>query len=209
MPIGADVLKASPGPLVRKSPFRVTEPFAPFALLSFLNLAWVKLMEASLPSQTLPRPSLSRSCCPGLLTVGQLSSVLQIRSPSGSPPPPSTQVPAWQVSETVHVSGAAAQMVPFDFGVFTQAPLGSAQAAVLHWSPRQTTGVPVWQLPATQVSVPLQASPSLQSAGLLQLTQAGADVATGAGVAGPGPETVSQPAAFGPPTAPPQVPVHV
>src|SRR5262245_43735586 len=191
MPIGADVLKASPGPLVRKSPFRVTEPFAPFALLSFLNLAWVRLMEASLPSQTLPTPSLSRSSCPGLLAVGQLSSVLQIRSPSGSPPPPSMQVPPWQVSRTEQLSGAAAQVVPLGVGVVTQVPLGSGQAEVWHWSPRHTTGVPVWQLPALHVSRPLQASPSLQSAALLQLTHAGTEVATGAVVTGP--ETVSQP----------------
>ena len=68
MPIGFEVFRASPSagsPLVRKEPFSVIDPLA-LTLVVRLNLTCVRLIDASLGSQTLPIPSLSRSAWSGL-----------------------------------------------------------------------------------------------------------------------------------------------
>ena len=54
-------------------------------------------------------------------------------------------------------------------GVFVHAPVAESQVSTVQVTPSsQSTGVPSMQAPPTQVSMPLQASPSSQSAGLLQ-----------------------------------------
>src|SRR5262245_39425352 len=49
-------------------------------------------------------------------------------------------------------------------GACVQAPVAGTQESTVHWLPSsQSTGVPATQVPATQVSTPLQRLPSLQS----------------------------------------------
>src|SRR5437867_1825743 len=75
------------------------------------------------------------------------------------------QAPAWPVSVGVRVSPAS-QAVPSGFAGFEHWPLAGSQApAVWHWSwAVQTTGLVPVQPPPWQVSVWVQASPSLQAA---------------------------------------------
>src|SRR5437899_1733442 len=90
-----------------------------------------------------------------------------------------TQVPAWQVSVRVQASPSV-QALPFDLVGVEQLPLaGSQTPATWHWSrAAQTTGFTPTQAPAWQVSVRVQASPSVQAlpfavAGLEQVPLAG------------------------------------
>src|SRR6266700_2776657 len=90
-----------------------------------------------------------------------------------------TQAPAWQVSLCVHAL-ASLQLVPLGLAGLLQAPDAGLQTpAVWHWSAAvHTTGLAPTQMPAAQVSVCVQALPSLQGAssalaGLLQTPVAG------------------------------------
>jgi hypothetical protein len=73
------------------------------------------------------------------------------------------QAPAWQVSVCVQALPSL-QAVPFALAGFEQMPLAGSQApAVWHWSGvAQVTGFVPVQAPAWQVSVWVQALPSLQ-----------------------------------------------
>src|SRR5262245_65458625 len=75
-----------------------------------------------------------------------------------------TQAPASQVSVWVQASPSL-QTVPFGFSGLEQVPLaGSHTPAPWHWSSaEQTTGFAPTQTPASQVSVWVQAAPSLQA----------------------------------------------
>src|SRR3989442_1699514 len=75
-----------------------------------------------------------------------------------------TQAPAWQVSVWVQASPSL-QALPFALSGLEQRPLAGSQApASWHWSrAAQTTGLVPTQAPAWQVSVWVQASPSLQA----------------------------------------------
>ena len=73
--------------------------------------------------------------------------------------PPAVQVPDWQVDAQPEPHG-----VPFGLSGFEQAPLAGLQTASWHWSaPAQTTGFEPVQAPAWQVSVCVQALPSLHA----------------------------------------------
>ncbi len=74
------------------------------------------------------------------------------------------QIPAWQVSVGVQASPSS-QTVPFAFGGPEQRPVPESQVpASWHRSLAvQTTGFAPAQVPAWQVSVWVQASPSLQT----------------------------------------------
>src|SRR6266481_7487579 len=92
------------------------------------------------------------------------------------------QVPAWQVSVWVQALPSL-QAVPSAFCGVEQVPLaGSQTPATWHWSSAlQTTGFAPVQVPAWQVSVWVQALPSLQAtpsalAGLEQVPLAGSQV---------------------------------
>src|SRR5712691_3971322 len=89
------------------------------------------------------------------------------------------QAPAWQVSVWVQAS-LSVQALPFGFSGLEQMPLaGSQTPATWHWSrAAQTTGFVPTQAPAWQVSVWVQASPSVQAepsalSGLEQMPLAG------------------------------------
>src|SRR5262245_9892048 len=89
------------------------------------------------------------------------------------------QAPASQVSVWVQASPSV-QAVPFGLSGLEQMPLaGSQTPASWHWSRAvQTTGVAPTQSPASQVSVWVQASPSVQAlplafSGLEQMPLAG------------------------------------
>src|SRR5437899_1532290 len=73
-------------------------------------------------------------------------------------------MPAWEVSDWVQAS-AWAQAAPSAASALEQVPLaGSQTPATWHWSRAvQTTGFAPMQLPAWQVSVWVQASPSAQA----------------------------------------------
>src|SRR5947207_1932004 len=75
------------------------------------------------------------------------------------------QLPPWQVSVCVQASPSL-QAAPSGFAGFEHTPLaGSHVPALWHWSwAAQTTGFVPVQLPPWQVSVCVQASPSLQAA---------------------------------------------
>src|SRR2546422_759462 len=92
------------------------------------------------------------------------------------------QAPAWQVSVWVQASPSV-QAVPFGLSGLEQRPFaGSQTPASWHWSRAvQTTGLAPTQAPAWQVSVWVQASPSLQAlpftlSGLEQVPLAGSKV---------------------------------
>src|SRR5439155_1220556 len=74
------------------------------------------------------------------------------------------QTPLWQVSVCVQASPSL-QALPLAFGGFEHVPVvGSQVPAVWHWSEAvQTTGLLPVQTPLWQVSVCVQASPSLQA----------------------------------------------
>src|SRR5437879_1229010 len=89
-----------------------------------------------------------------------------------------TQAPAWQVSVWVQASPSL-QALPFALSGLEQRPFaGSQTPASWHWSGMaQTTGLAPTQAPAWQVSVWVQASPSVQAlpfalSGLEQLSPA-------------------------------------
>src|SRR5262245_35809472 len=89
------------------------------------------------------------------------------------------QAPASQVSVCVHPSPSE-HALPFAFSGLEQMPLaGSQTPASWHWSrAEQTTGFAPTQAPASQVSVWVQASPSVQAvpfglSGLEQMPLAG------------------------------------
>jgi len=73
-------------------------------------------------------------------------------------------VPDWQVSVCVHAS-ASLHVVPFGAAGFEHRPVpGSQVPATWHWSlALQVIGLPPLQAPAWQVSVCVQAFPSLQA----------------------------------------------
>src|SRR5215470_4907962 len=75
------------------------------------------------------------------------------------------QTPAWQVSVCEQASPSL-QALPFALAGLEQGPLaGSQTPASWHWSrATQTTGVPLTQLPAWQVSFCEQTSPTEHSA---------------------------------------------
>jgi hypothetical protein len=81
---------------------------------------------------------------------------------TGAPP---RQAPAWQVSPCVQALPSV-QAVPFAAAGFEQEPVpGSHAPATWHWSAAaQTTGLWPTQAPLWQVSVFVQALPSLQAA---------------------------------------------
>src|SRR5438552_2605552 len=90
-----------------------------------------------------------------------------------------TQVPAWQVSLWVQASPSV-QAVPLDLAGVEKVPLaGSQTPATWHWSrAAQTTGFVPTQVPPWQVSLWVQASPSVQAmpfglAGVEQVPLAG------------------------------------
>src|SRR5262245_62768499 len=75
-----------------------------------------------------------------------------------------TQVPAWQVSVWVQAS-ASSQVVPSAAALgVEQRPVAVSQVPMVwHWSAVQITGSAPTQAPASQVSVCVQALPSLQA----------------------------------------------
>src|SRR5262249_30866348 len=90
-----------------------------------------------------------------------------------------TQAPAWQVSVWVQASPSL-QALPSAFSGLEQAPLaGSQTPASWHGSSaEQTTGLAPTQAPASQVSLCVQALPSVQAepsvfSGLEQMPLAG------------------------------------
>src|SRR5580765_5469292 len=135
----------------RKNPLALAELLSSGLVLR-LRRTLVRLMSASTGSQTLPRPSPSRSCCPGFGSLGQVSSASQMPSVSESPPPPAAQLPPWHVSGWLQVSRLL-QDVPFGTATAVHVPAGSPQVPTLHWSFRleQSTGVWAWQVPALHV----------------------------------------------------------
>src|SRR5439155_27060159 len=92
-----------------------------------------------------------------------------------------TQVLPWQVSVRVHALPSS-QPLPSGLLWLLQVPVaGSQEAGVWSWSPQHTTGSAPTQMPRWQVSVRVQALPSLQEApsglaGLLQAPVAGLQV---------------------------------
>src|SRR5207248_2145586 len=95
---------------------------------------------------------------------------------------PPTQAPPWQVSVRVQRSPSS-QAAPSPRGGSEQAPVAGAQAPARWHGSRaaQATGLPPTQAPPWQVSVRVQASPSLQALpsglpGLLQVPVAGLQV---------------------------------
>ena len=76
---------------------------------------------------------------------------------------PDTHVPPWQLSPTVHALPSL-HVVPFVTGVPVHPPVaGSHVWALRHWvAPGQVTGLPPVHTPPWQVSVCVQALPSLQ-----------------------------------------------
>ena len=76
---------------------------------------------------------------------------------------PAVQVPAWQVSAPLQTSPSA-QEVPSATGVFWHPSTASQESAVQGLPSSQFSGVPAVQVPAWQVSDPLQTSPSAQDA---------------------------------------------
>src|SRR5207245_3292815 len=76
-----------------------------------------------------------------------------------------THVPAWQVSVWVQPSPSV-QALPSGLSGLEQVPLAGSQVpATWHWSrAAQTTGFTPTQAPGWQVSVGVQALPSLQAA---------------------------------------------
>src|SRR5712691_5581536 len=92
------------------------------------------------------------------------------------------QVPAWQESDWVQASPSV-QVLPFGLSGLEQVPLAVSQVpATWHWSrAAQTTGFAPTQAPAWQVSVCVQAFPSVQVlpfglSGLEQVPLAGSQV---------------------------------
>src|SRR3989442_2124383 len=73
------------------------------------------------------------------------------------------QVPDWQESDWVQASPSV-QALPFGLSGLEQVPLAASQVpATWHWSrAAQTTGFAPTQAPAWQVSVCVQAFPSVQ-----------------------------------------------
>jgi hypothetical protein len=72
---------------------------------------------------------------------------------------PAAQVPLWQVSAPLQTLPSA-HAVPFATGVVVQ-PVAGLQPSVVHTLPSlQTSGVPAVQVPAWQLSAPLQVLPS-------------------------------------------------
>jgi hypothetical protein len=88
------------------------------------------------------------------------------------------QVPAWQVSVWVQALPSL-QVVPFAAVGFEHTPVAGTQVpATWHWSlATQLFGLPPVQLPAWQVSVWVQALPSLQVVPFATATAAGQPVA--------------------------------
>ena len=91
-----------------------------------------------------------------------------------------TQLPVWQVSDCVHASPSL-QAEPLALFGLLQTPVAGAHVpAVWHWSCAvQVTGLAPLQVPAWQVSLWVQALPSLQAApsaliGLLHVPLIGA-----------------------------------
>ena len=78
-----------------------------------------------------------------------------------------TQAPAWQLSVWVQALPSV-QLAPLAFGGFVQTPLaGLHTPATWHWSEAvHTTGLAPTQAPAWQLSVCVQALPSVQVAPL-------------------------------------------
>src|SRR5439155_4177291 len=76
---------------------------------------------------------------------------------------PPAQIPLWQVSVCVHALPSL-QAVPLAFAGFEHVPAAGSQVpATWHWSEaEQTTGLEPVQVPFWQVSVCVQALPSLQ-----------------------------------------------
>jgi hypothetical protein len=74
------------------------------------------------------------------------------------------QVPAWQLSAWVHALPSS-QAAPSAFGDVEHVPVtGSHAVASWHWSiGAQTTGLEPVQAPASQVSICVQAFPSLHA----------------------------------------------
>src|SRR2546428_204094 len=92
------------------------------------------------------------------------------------------QVPAWQESDWVQASPSV-QVLPFGLSGLEQVPLAVSQVpATWHWSrAAQTTGFAPTQAPPWQVSVGVQAFPSVQVlpfglSGLEQVPLAGSQV---------------------------------
>ena len=77
---------------------------------------------------------------------------------------PPAQTPAWQVSPVVHALPSV-HAVPFAFAGFEHAPVAGLQTPALwHWSGAgHTTGFAPVQTPLWQLSLCVQAFPSLQA----------------------------------------------
>jgi hypothetical protein len=91
--------------------------------------------------------------------MGSQLSVVQTLPSSQSSGVPAVQAPAWQVSSPLQTSPSA-HGVPLSTGVLAQPATGSQLSLVQPLPSLQLSGVPAVQVPARQVSSPLQTSAS-------------------------------------------------
>src|SRR5213593_662875 len=83
---------------------------------------------------------------------------------------PRAQLPSWQASPTVHASPSSHGVPSADAGL-EHAPVNGSQRSSVHGSASlQSSAVPATHVPddASQVSMPVQASPSSHSASMVQ-----------------------------------------